>query len=85
MGALSEGDKTNALLADPVRWWNKYVVRSGIPALAIRAADVVALSDLPGIHKDPFDRILVAQAITEKIPVVTKDSRLSQFGIIVVW
>ena len=80
-----KADKTSALLSDPVPWWNKYVVRTGIPALSIRGADVVALADLPRIHKDPFDRILVAQAITEKIPLVTKDSRLSQYGITVIW
>ena len=37
------------------------------------------------VHKDPFDRILVAQAMTEKIPLVTKDSRLSQYGITIIW
>ena len=80
-----KADKTNALLSDPVPWWNKYVVRTGIPALSIRAADVLTLADLPGIHKDPFDRILVAQALTEKIPLVTKDSRLSRYGVAVIW
>lgn len=80
-----KANKKNALLSNPVPWWNKYVVRTGIPTLSIRPADIIALADLPGIHKDPFDRILVAQSITEKIPLVTKDSRLSQYGITAIW
>ena len=52
--------KAGALIRDPLPWWEKYVVRSGIPALAIRTAHLPALAGLPDIHKDPFDRILVA-------------------------
>lgn len=77
--------KKDALLGDPILWWNKYVVRARIPALSIRAADVMILGTLPEIHKDPFDRILVAQSMAEKIPLVTKDSRLAQYGIPIIW
>lgn len=47
--ALSDG----ALVADPLPWWEKYVLRTGIPTLAIRAGHVLTLGRLPGIHKDP--------------------------------
>jgi PIN domain nuclease of toxin-antitoxin system len=55
--------KAGALIADPLPWWHKYVVGMGIPALAIRTDHVRALASLPEFHEDPFDRILVAQAI----------------------
>lgn len=77
--------KQDALLADPLKWWQKYVVTTGIPTLSIRTAHVMALGSLPGLHKDPFDRILVAQSITEDMPLVTKDRHLARYGISVVW
>jgi PIN domain nuclease of toxin-antitoxin system len=46
---------------------------------------VMALGRLPELHKDPFDRILVAQAIVERMALVTKDGRLQQYGVAVVW
>jgi PIN domain nuclease of toxin-antitoxin system len=77
--------KKDALLQDPLPWWEKYVVGSRILTLAIRTSHVLALGRLPELHKDPFDRILVAQAIVERMPLVTKDSRLQQYGVAVVW
>lgn len=73
--------KKDALLQDPLPWWEKYVVQAGIPTLAIRTSHVMALGHLPELHRDPFDRILVAQATVERLPLVTKDERLRQYGI----
>jgi PIN domain nuclease of toxin-antitoxin system len=77
--------KPGALLADPLPWWEKYVLRTGIPTLAIRVGHVLALGRLPAIHKDPFDRILVAQSLEEKLPLVSKDAHLAQYGIAMIW
>ncbi len=40
---------------------------------------------LPGTHKDPFDRMLAAQALTEGIPLVTNDAAFAEFGVTVLW
>jgi PIN domain nuclease of toxin-antitoxin system len=40
---------------------------------------------LPGIHKDPFDRMLIAQAITENMAIVSRDAILSAYGIVRLW
>jgi PIN domain nuclease of toxin-antitoxin system len=40
---------------------------------------------LPGIHKDPFDRILVAQAILADMQIVSRDEILSAYGIVRLW
>jgi PIN domain nuclease of toxin-antitoxin system len=77
--------KKNALVADPVPWWRKYVIGKGVFTLSIRLADVTALCSLAQIHKDPFDRILVAQSLSEGIPLVTKDGQLASYGIPIIW
>jgi PIN domain nuclease of toxin-antitoxin system len=40
---------------------------------------------LPWHHRDPFDRLLAAQAIVESLPVVTKDSVFRKYGVKTVW
>jgi len=40
---------------------------------------------LPGIHKDPFDRILIAQAIAMDMPIISRDEILSAYGIARLW
>ena len=77
--------RPGALIADPLPWWEKYVVRARIPALAIRAAHIRRLARLPDLHKDPFDRVLVAQALAEGLTLVTKDAILARYGAPVVW
>ena len=82
---LLKARKPGALIGDPVPWWDKYVVRSRIPALPIRQAHVRALASLADLHRDPFDRILVAQALSEGLTLVTKDTMLARYGVPVVW
>lgn len=82
---LLKSGKKDALLQNALSWWEKYVVQSRIPTLAIRTSHVMALGRLPELHKDPFDRILVAQAIVERMPLVTKDDRLHQYGVATIW
>jgi PIN domain nuclease of toxin-antitoxin system len=77
--------RRGAFVADPLPWWEKYVVRSGIPTLTIRTPHVRALASLSNVHKDPFDRILVAQAIAERLTLGTKDEILARYGVPVVW
>jgi PIN domain nuclease of toxin-antitoxin system len=52
---------------------------NGYSELPIISDHVVATENLPLIHKDPFDRILVAQATVEGIILLTVDSLLSQY------
>jgi PIN domain nuclease of toxin-antitoxin system len=82
---IRKRDKPGALLADPLPWWQKYVPLTGLPVLAIRQAHVVQLAQLPHHHKDPFDRILVAQAMVESAAIVTKDRALKPYGVPLIW
>ncbi len=48
--------------------------------LPIRGCHVLALESLPSLHADPFDRILVAQAISEGLTLLTRDGNLGAYG-----
>jgi len=51
-------------------------VQSGFEILDFTGEDALLLRDLPFHHKDPFDRMLIAQSITNSIPVMTDDSKI---------
>lgn len=52
---------------------------NGYTELPILSDHVVAIESLPAIHKDPFDRILIAQATVEGITLLTTDSLVAQY------
>ena len=52
---------------------------NGYQELAITSAHAVSIDNFPPIHKDPFDRILVAQATVEGITLLTADALLAQY------
>jgi PIN domain nuclease of toxin-antitoxin system len=49
--------------------------------LSISAAHALRVADLPGHHGDPFDRIIVAQALLEDTPLLTADKMLRRYGV----
>ena len=51
----------------------------GFGELPVRARHVSGLSSLPGIHKDPFDRILIAQAIIDGMHLMTSDRQIHRY------
>jgi len=52
---------------------------NGYSELAVSGEHAVAIDALPPIHKDPFDRILVVQAIVESITLLTADAIVAQY------
>lgn len=56
----------------------------GLTPLPISHSHALRVGTLPAIHRDPFDRILVAQALVEKLPLVTSDPMLARYPIRVV-
>lgn len=63
---------------DP-RLLRRGLLDSGYNELAITGAHAVAVSALPAIHKDPFDRLLIAQAIAEEIVLLTVDETVALY------
>jgi PIN domain nuclease of toxin-antitoxin system len=64
---------------DP-RLLRRGLLDNGYSELPVASEHVVAVESLPAIHKDPFDRILVAQAIVEGFALLTADSTVAQYG-----
>lgn len=52
---------------------------NGYQELPISSAHAVALTHLPPLHRDPFDRLLVAQAMVEGITLLTRDAALTAY------
>lgn len=52
---------------------------AGYIELPVQGEHAVAVAGLPGIHKDPFDRLLIAQAIVEGVELLTVDAQLAAY------
>ncbi len=53
--------------------------------LPIGTAHLARLIDLPFHHRDPFDRLLIAQALVEGLPILTRDAAFAAYPVDVVW
>ena len=60
-------------------------VRAGLRVMSVEWAHAAAVERLPFHHRDPFDRLLVAQAQIERLAVVTSDGVFRQYRVHVVW
>jgi PIN domain nuclease of toxin-antitoxin system len=58
---------------------------AGAQPLPVTLDHAAAVEMLPWHHRDPFDRLLVAQALTENAAIVSQDERLRGYGVPVVW
>jgi PIN domain nuclease of toxin-antitoxin system len=58
---------------------------NGFNILPIEPSHTAALTTLPFHHRDPFDRLLVAQALVEQVPVLSADAVLDAYGITRLW
>jgi PIN domain nuclease of toxin-antitoxin system len=56
-----------------------------INILPIELSHLTTVVELPFYHRDPFDRLIIAQALTEDLPVVSPDSLFSQYAIKLIW
>lgn len=59
--------------------------QGGISVRGITPDDCDIVKTLPGIHKDPFDRIIIAQAMADGMTVITKDGYIPQYAVETVW
>jgi PIN domain nuclease of toxin-antitoxin system len=58
--------------------------RTAVDALPLEVPHALALAALPLHHRDPFDRMLIAQAISERVPLVTADAAFGAYEVEVV-
>lgn len=55
------------------------LLTNGFVELAVTSQHAVSIDTLPPLHKDPFDRLLLAQAVTEGLTLLTSDAQLSRY------
>jgi PIN domain nuclease of toxin-antitoxin system len=59
--------------------------KNGIQILPIEAVHIYALDTLPHLHRDPFDRLLIAQAQVENISLLSGDADIAKYPIKIIW
>jgi PIN domain nuclease of toxin-antitoxin system len=73
-------------LARPVeRFVSEQLAANGFHLLNIELRHTALVETLPFHHRDPFDRLLIAQALTEKLTMVSADSAFTTYGVNLVW
>lgn len=77
--AIKNGLGREDFQVDP-RLLQRGLLDNGYLELPVRGEHAVMLGQLPTIHKDPFDRILVAQAIIEAVTLLTADPLVAQYS-----
>jgi PIN domain nuclease of toxin-antitoxin system len=60
------------------------IASTGVTPLAVEHSHALAVAELPDHHRDPFDRILVAQAVLEAVPIVSGDQALARYEVEVI-
>jgi PIN domain nuclease of toxin-antitoxin system len=62
----------------------QHVIDSGLEILSLAADHGLAVADLPMHHRDPFDRLLIAQARLERLTIVTADRRFADYDVAII-
>ena len=72
-------------IGDIAAWWRRATELTSARILHIRPSHITTLAGLPVLHKDPFDRILVAQAKAEGLALVTNDGPIGEYPVQTRW
>ena len=67
-------------VGDPRVWWSEALDQLAATPLPLRPQHIAGVYGLPPIHKDPFDRMLIAQAAAEGLALVSSDSEIAQYA-----
>lgn len=78
LGKLSVPDNLEAFIIEQL-------AENAITPLPVRLSHALHVYNLPVHHRDPFDRILIAQAQVEDLPILTGDPAIAQYPVEVIW
>ena len=67
-------------VGDPAIWWRDTLHQLGATPLTLRSEHITQVRGLPQLHKDLFDRVLIAQAIAEDFTLVTTDGDIPRYA-----
>ncbi len=83
--AIKSGLKKLELGAPCAAFLNREISRNNFELLPISFDHATWVETLPAHHRDPFDRLLVAQALIERLPIVSSDPVFDEYGIKRLW
>ncbi len=66
-------------VGDPRSWWLDALEELAATALVLKPEHVATVYTLPPIHRDPFDRVLISQAIVEGLVLLTTDTEIPRY------
>lgn len=66
-------------------FWEQQMQLNDLALLPISVAHTARVVDLPFHHRDPFDRLIIAQSLVEGVPVVSSDELFDRYGVERVW
>ena len=72
-------------MAIPFHELSRLIWENGIEILPTEFEHFLKVSTLPFHHKDPFDRIIIAQSLVEQMTIVGKDENFDSYGISLIW
>lgn len=73
------------LPANPEIFVSEQIIRNGFSPLNISISHALHTHQLSRLHSDPFDRILVAQSLLEKMPILSSDALIKQYPVETRW
>ena len=83
--AIKVGGGRMELPDAPERYLPDRIRRHALEVLPIELSHTFRVGQLPPIHRDPFDRMLVAQAQVEGLPILTADPAISRYEVETIW
>lgn len=63
----------------------EFLINNDVEMLDITFGHLRELLSLPHFHRDPFDRLIIAQAINNKFTIITKDEKFEQYSVDITW
>ena len=73
------------IAGDPEKLIPEQMALNAIDGLPVQMSHALHVFQLPDLHRDPFDRILIAQCQVEEIPIITRDPAISQYDVEIIW
>lgn len=72
-------------LKTPFNQINRQILDNGFELLLVEFEDALTVSALPFHHRDPFDRMIIAQAMTKRLTIISKDEHFPFYDVKVIW
>ncbi len=70
---------------DPEKYVSSRMLLHHFQSLPVQISHALHVCTLPDYHRDPFDRLLIAQAKLEKMPILTADTEIARYDVAIVW